>query len=89
MVRITVLLFNYHMKLFSKRTFLEVFNQILINLSSGWFGVVLIAPGFFGASSPQQYFGILLQNLPFGILGLMTSSYLSERIKALWMLKTF
>lgn len=68
---------------FSVKTFLEVVNQILINLSSAWFGVVLVVPGFFGASSPQQYFDILFHNLPFGILGMIASVYLSERIKAL------
>ena len=69
------------MKLFSRKTLLNVSNQILINLTSGWFGVALIVPGIFGVSSPQQYFGILLQNLPFGILGLLLAAFLAERMK--------
>lgn len=71
------------MKLFSTKTFLETVLGILINLSSGWFGVILVAPGFFGVSSLPQYFNVLLHNLPFGILGVIISSYLAERIKAL------
>ncbi|OGE38195.1 hypothetical protein A3F00_03750 [Candidatus Daviesbacteria bacterium RIFCSPHIGHO2_12_FULL_37_11] len=71
------------MKLFTGITFLEVLNQILINLSSGWFGVIVISPGFLGVDSTQIYFELLIKNLPFGILGLLYCSILSERIKSL------
>lgn len=71
------------MKLFSLKTFLEVVSQIFINLSSGWFGVVLISPGFFGVSSQEQYFQLLIKHLPFGIVGLVLSAFLAERIKHL------
>ena len=69
------------MSLFSWKTLLEIANQILINLSSGWFGVTLVAPGFFGVSSTQEYVVILFQNLPFGILGMVAAAYIAERIK--------
>lgn len=71
------------MKWFSLKTFLEVFNQMLINLTAGWFAVSFVSPGFFGVSSQQLYFEILIQNLPFGIVGLIFSSWLAERIKSL------
>ena len=38
------------MKWFSAKTFLDVLNQTFINLTSAWFGVVLVAPGIFGVS---------------------------------------
>lgn len=71
------------MKLFSGKIFLEISNQILINLTSGWFGIVLIAPGFFGVSSAQQYSELLAKNLPFAIIGLILCVIIAERIKLL------
>ena len=71
------------MKIFSVKTFLEILNDTLVNVSSGWFGVILVAPGFFGVSSAQQYFELLIKNLPFAILGLIGASILSEKIKSL------
>lgn len=67
-------------KLFTKRTLLGVSNQVLINLTSGWFGVVLISPGLLGVPS-QQYFELLIKNLPIGILSLVVSAFVAERIK--------
>lgn len=69
------------MKLFSKKTILEVLASMFINLTSGWFGVVLITPGLFGASSLNEYLRLLIVNLPFGIVGLIISIILSERSK--------
>lgn len=69
------------MRLFSFKTFLEVFNQMFINLTAGWFAVSLVSPGIFGVSSQQQYFELLSHNLPFGIMGLLISSFIAEKIK--------
>ena len=69
------------MRLFQLKTLLEVIVSVFINLTSGWFGVTLISPGFFGVTSQDQYFTILLQNLPFGIIGLVFSAILLERTK--------
>lgn len=69
------------MKLFTIKTLLEVVNQIFINLSAGWLGVILISPGFFGVSSQEQYFQLLIKNLPFAIVGIVLCSALAERVK--------
>lgn len=71
----------YQMRLFSRRTFVEILNQTLINLSSGWLGVAFIAPGIFGVKSVQEYILLLFQNVPFGIVGLVFASIVAERIK--------
>lgn len=69
------------MILFSRKTLLEISNQILVNLTSGWFGIVLIAPGIFVVSSIQQYLELLIKNLPFAIIGLILCVIIAERIK--------
>lgn len=71
------------MNLFSVKTFLEVFNQTFVNLTAAWFAVAFVSPGIFGVSSAQQYFELLIRTLPFGIVGLILSSWLAERIKSL------
>lgn len=69
--------------LFSKKAALEVIASIFINLTSGWFGVILVVPGLFGVSSLNEYLKILIINLPFGIVGLIISIILLERSKLL------
>lgn len=69
------------MKTFSKRTLYEVLAGIWINLTSAWFGILVVAPGFFGASSFEQYIGLLTINLPLGIVGLLIALWLSEKSK--------
>lgn len=71
------------MKWFSAKTFLEVFNQALIGITSAWFGIALVSPGIFGVSSLQEYFKLLIQSFPFGMMGLIFSSVLAEKIKSL------
>lgn len=71
------------MRWFSVKTFLEVFNQIFINMTAAWFALAFVSPGIFGVSSIQQYFELLLRTLPFGIVGLIFSSWLAERNKTL------
>ncbi len=70
------------MRWFSVKTFLEVSNQTVINLSAAYFAVAFVSPGIFGIPS-SQYFELLLKNIPFGILGLIFCSWLAERIKIL------
>lgn len=69
------------MRLFSTKTVLEVFNAIFINLTSAWFGIIFVAPGFFGVSSIGKYLELLTTNLPFAILGLVISLWLAEKNK--------
>lgn len=71
------------MKWFGLKTFLEVFNQVMINMTAAWLVVAFVSPGIFGVASIQQYFELLIKNLPFGIVGLIFCSWLAERIKNL------
>jgi hypothetical protein len=66
------------LKLFKHKVIYIVLSGISINLTSGWFGILLIAPGFLGASV-DQYSKLLLINLPFGIIGLLASFWLTEK----------
>lgn len=65
---------------FSKRTVLEVLSAILINLTSGWLGVLLITPGILGVPL-NEYLNLLILNLPFGIVGMIGSFWLTQRSK--------
>ena len=71
------------MKVFSRKTIFEVFAGTTINLTSGWFGILLVAPGFFGDSTFEEYFKLFITNVPFGILGLLVSFWLTEKSKSL------
>ena len=71
------------MPLFSKKTFLEVLTSVFTNVTAGWFTVVLISPGIFGVSFPSEYFALLTKNVPFGIVGLVLTSMLAEKVKSL------
>lgn len=71
------------MRIFSAKTLLEVLTGITINLTSVWFAVIFIAPGIFGVSSFGEYSALLTQNLPFGIMGIITSALLAEKAKIL------
>lgn len=69
--------------LFSQKTFFEVVTSIFVNLTSGWFAIVFISPGFLEGVSIDKYFKLLTTNLLFGIFGLIISLVLSERSKVL------
>ena len=71
------------MNLFSRKTVLEVVTSIFVNLTSGWFGVLFVAPGLFEVVSFFEYRQLLTINLPFGILGLGLSLWLTEKSKSL------
>ncbi|GAB4219965.1 MAG: hypothetical protein Fur009_8420 [Candidatus Microgenomates bacterium] len=62
----------------SKKTIFEVLANIWINLSSAWFGILLVSPGVFSIKSQNEYFNLLTTNLPLGILSLIASFYLTE-----------
>ncbi len=68
----------------SRKISIELARQILVNLTSAWLGIILVAPGFFGEVSLASYLRLLLTNLPFAILGLVVSYWLmseEERVK--------
>jgi len=71
------------MNLFSQKTFLEVVASIFVNITSGWFGVLLIFPGLSSGITLDKYLKSLTSNLLFGILGLIFSLILTERSKLL------
>lgn len=71
------------MKLFSTKTFLETLNQVFINLTAAWFGISLVSPGIFGVETIQEYLRLLIESFPFGIVGVILSSVLSEKIKSI------
>ena len=71
------------MNIISQKTLLEVVASIFVNLTSGWFGVLLIFPGLSSGITLDKYFKSLTSNLLFGILGLIFSLVLTERSKSL------
>lgn len=72
-----------NMRYISEKTFFEVLTNIWVNLTSGWFALLLIAPGFLGTKSIEEYFQLLITNLPFGIVGFIIALILAERSKRL------
>lgn len=70
-------------KIFSAKTLFEVLAGIWINLTSAWFGIILVSPGLFGVSSFSEYNKLLSANIPFGIMGLFIALWLTERSKKL------
>ena len=62
------------------KSLLEVIGGLLLNLSSGWFGVILISPGILGKSFSQTA-PTLLANIPFGILSLLFSVLVLYKLK--------
>lgn len=56
------------MPFISLKTVFEVLAEVWINLTSGWFGIVIVTPGFLGTSI-DDYIKLLTINLPQGILG--------------------
>ena len=59
---------------------LETAGGLLLNLSSGWFGVILIGPGL----TDQDFSGkalTLFNNISFGILSLVISVWIFYKAK--------
>lgn len=66
------------MRFVSKRTLIKGLADVSINLASGWFGLLLISPGFIGVSL-SKYLELLLINLPPAIFAFLVGIFLSER----------
>lgn len=62
------------------KSILEAVGGLLLNLSSGWFGIILISPGFLGKSSSESIVTLLV-NIPFGILSLLLSIVIFYKVK--------
>lgn len=60
-----------------KKALLKVFSGICGNLAAGWFGLILIAPGFFWPENFSDWFN-LTRSVLLGIVFLV-SAYLFER----------
>ena len=71
------------MNLFSQKTVLEVVTSIFVNLTSGWFGILLISPGLSNGITIDKYLKSLMSNLQYGIFGLIVSLILTERTRSL------
>ena len=71
------------MRFISLKTLFEVLSEILENLTSGWFGLLIVAPGLFDVSSFDEYMHLLTINLPLGIVGLAATLLLKEKSKKL------
>ncbi|MCS6956709.1 MAG: hypothetical protein N2593_00860 [Patescibacteria group bacterium] len=69
------------MKFFSLKTIFEVLAQISINITSGWFGILIITPGFFGVRSLNEYKNLLTTYIPFAIVNLLITFWLIEYSK--------
>lgn len=65
-------------KIFSSKTVFEVLASVWINLSSGWLGILVVAPGFFGLELLGEYIKLLTINLLLAIVGLIFSFSLTE-----------
>lgn len=64
---------------FSIKGLFEVSLIIVSNITSGYFGLILISPGFLGLSLNSGNLWLLFWNFVFGILGLLVSLLLYER----------
>lgn len=62
------------------KSILEAIGGLLLNLSSGWFGIILISPGILGKSFSENAY-VLLLNVPFAILSLLFSVVVSYKLK--------
>jgi hypothetical protein len=60
---------------------IEVLSDLLVNLSAGWFGLILIVPGFGGIKSTQDALFLLTINLFWGIISLVLAMKLREEFK--------
>ena len=57
----------------------EILSDLLVNLSSGWFALILLEPGI----NPKINFWILTNRFFFGILSLSIAKYLKDKSKNL------
>lgn len=66
------------MKTIAPSTLGKGFADLSINLSSGWLGILLISPGFYGITM-SKYVELLLINLPPAILTFLLGVFIAER----------
>lgn len=59
---------------------IEVFGDVFTNLAAGFFGSLIIFPGIFGIGGIEDLTGLLLINLPSGILALLIALKLRDYV---------
>ena len=67
------------MNLPNPQLILKLLYDISVNLTSGWFGLLFVSPGFFEFASFSEYFQTLRINLVLAIIGLVVSYWLLKR----------
>lgn len=61
---------------------IEILSDLFTNFSAGFFGTLLILPGFIGIRTTTDIFVLLFINIPCGILALLISPYFKEHQNA-------
>lgn len=56
--------------LFPSKTILEVLSGVWINLTSVYFGALVVSPSIFGTNNINDFWNLILKNPPAAILGL-------------------
>lgn len=76
-------IFSYDILLLMPRLFtsksIAVYAEVFTNLAAGFFGSFVIFPGIFGIKTPLDFLGLLIVNLPSGILCLLIALRLKEQ----------
>jgi hypothetical protein len=67
---------------FTKQNFILTTADLLVNLSAGWFGVLLIFPQTWITNNWMVNIGVILQNLIYGTVVFLYSIYLKDFINA-------
>jgi len=70
------------MRFFSTKTLFEVMATIWANLTSAWFGILMVSPALFEIPF-NQFLRSLTINLPLGILGLLITLWFAQKSKSL------
>ena len=67
----------------SHKASVRILYDVIVNLTSGWIGVVLISPGIFNPLAFGDYGLLLIKNLPFAMLGVIAAHWLLVKNKSL------
>jgi len=70
------------MKFLSKPNFILTLSDLLVNLSAGWFGAILILPGVWSSHNLYSNLVRYIVSLSYGSLCLYLSFYLKEKTDA-------
>ncbi len=62
----------------SKKRMRRVLRDVVVNLASGWLGILLISPGITGTGFSAEYLSSLPQNLISGMVGILIAYWISE-----------